>query len=134
MSDVNKIKEPAPSANGTSPKNNNPICNDSTDRDKSQDVLTKYIKCSDAIGLAHSDVKKQGLILNDLVDNYVSLDKSLISCFIGAKCLKEKCDTPEMLLARKIILEIDRLMTLIAIADDYSNHIKKTLEDSGDIN
>lgn len=59
MNDI-KEKEPAPSANDASSKTNTSVNNDTTEKEKCQDVLTKYIKCSDAIVLAHSDVNKQG--------------------------------------------------------------------------
>ena len=49
-----KEKEPAPSANGTSPNNNNPISNDNTEKGFCQEAFAR--ECQDE-GIDSQDIK-----------------------------------------------------------------------------
>ena len=75
MNDI-KEKEPAPSANGTSPNNNNPICNDSTEKGFCQEASEiSEQRVEDMIHLAD----KYGIDRNALIYAQIQLFELLIS-------------------------------------------------------
>lgn len=138
----NKEKEPAPSANDTSSKEENlSKKNDSTEKAKCQEAVDyqeKYLKLSDIVNSTNEKLDKLKVILNDLFENYFSYNVNYNNFVRAIRLLntlpseKEKI-APADNAAKKLIVEFGRLQAFFDIALDYCHSIKILLADSREV-
>ncbi len=123
-------KEPAPSANDASPKQNYPKKNDNTEKAKCQesvDYQHKYLKLNDVVNSLDGDLEKLTVILKHLSSEYFDYDINF-NCFNKSIDLNNLDLTSSEKAAQRLMYEIESVQGFFSIITDYCYSMKKTLD------